>query len=84
MYYVYVLLSDVSRKIYVGFTHDLRKRFHNHNHSEEESYTKKFRPWKIVYYEAYLSENDARNRERKLKYRGRAKTLLKQRLQESL
>ena len=84
MYYVYVLLSNAVGKIYVGFTHDLRKRFHDHNNSKEESYTKKFRPWKLVYYEAYLSENDARNREQKLKYRGRAKALLKQRLQDSL
>ena len=84
MHYVYVLVSNVSEKIYVGFTNDLKKRLHDHNYSDGKSYTSKFRPWILVYYEAYLSGKDARIREQKLKHRGRAKILLRQRLQYSL
>ena len=82
MYYVYVILGQ-NNKIYVGYTSDLRERMRSHNAVENE-YTKKFRPWGLVYYEAYFSLQDAKNRESKLKYRGRAKTLLKQRLFHSL
>ncbi|MEK7091252.1 MAG: hypothetical protein AAB887_01950 [Patescibacteria group bacterium] len=46
--------------------------------------TKNRRPLKLVYYEAYFSEIDARNRERYLKGGGKAKIKLKLRIKESL
>ena len=84
MFYVYIITSEIKDLIYVGYTSDLVQRMKSHNKSNDNDFTKKFKPWKLVYYEAYLSEKDARNREKKLKYRGRAKALLKQRLQNSL
>ena len=83
MYYTYVLISAVKDVIYVGYTADLKQRLFEHNNSIDNNFTKKYRPWKLLYYEAYLSKKDAQNRERKLKYRGRAKALLKQRLSHS-
>ena len=41
-------------------------------------------PWKLVYYEAYCSENDARKREIKLKKHGQTKELLLQSIENSL
>jgi len=40
--------------------------------------------WKLIYYEAYVAEKDARKRERKLKDYGQSRTHLKNRIEESL
>jgi len=66
MFYVYILQSLKSKKLYVGFTADLRRRLNEHN-SGLSSSTKYSIPWNLVYYEDYQSERDARVREKKLK-----------------
>ena len=53
-------------KLYFGYTNELAKRVNEHN-SGQSTFTKYGRPWKLVYYEAYVSEKDARARERQLK-----------------
>ncbi len=64
MYYVYVIRGP--KQFYTGSTKDLKKRFSEH--SENKMFSTKDRgPWEIVYYEASLSEKDARERERYLK-----------------
>ena len=40
--------------------------------------------WRLVYYEAYFSEKDAREREKQLKYHGQALAQLKRRIRHSL
>jgi len=82
MYYVYVIANQ--KQVYVGYTNDLRRRFSEHNSKENEGWTKRDDAWKLVYYEAYNAKQDAQERERKLKQRGRAKTLLKARISRSL
>ena len=62
MFYVYVLESLKSKNLYVGFTNDLKKRVQEHNRGLNFS-TRPYMPWKIIYYEACLSEKDARRRE---------------------
>jgi len=66
MYYVYVLLSQKDNKFYTGFTKDLKLRFEQHNLGKVES-TKNRRPFKLIYYEACLSREDATHREKYLK-----------------
>jgi putative endonuclease len=66
MFYVYYLESDVRDESYVGFTSNLRKRLVEHNRGLNPS-TKRYLPWKLVYYEACLEESDARRREKYLK-----------------
>ena len=83
MYFVYFLKSLKSAKFYIGYTSDLKKRLVEHN-SRKNCSTKEDTPWKLIYYEAFESERDALMRERRLKYDGRAKVLLKRRLQNSL
>jgi putative endonuclease len=51
---------------YVGSTNDLRRRFNEHNTGQSPS-TKNRRPFKLVYYEACISDADARKREKYLK-----------------
>lgn len=70
-YYTYVLKSQKDDKLYTGSTKNLRKRFEQHQKGEVFS-TKSRRPFKLIYYEACLSEADARRREKSLKtFRGK-------------
>ena len=69
--------------MYVGYSADLRRRFAEHNAGLSQ-YTKHGVPWELVYYEAFLSETDARTREQKLKRHAQGIGQLKNRLQHSL
>ena len=75
MYYVYLLKNAEMQELYYGYTNDLERRLKEHNTDHK---------WELIYYEAYRSESDARERERKLKYYGQTRTCLKNRLKESL
>ena len=79
MYYFYVLQSQRNRKLYFGYTSDLKKRYNEHN-SGKVNYTSKYIPYKLLYYEAYLSESQARERERQIKHHGKAYKALKNRI----
>lgn len=83
MFYFYILKSVRDKKLYVGFSEDLQRRFQEHNKGKVNS-TKNRRPFKLIYYEAYNSEKDARNRERQIKRRSNALNSLKRRLINSL
>lgn len=78
MFYTYLLQSEKDHKLYAGYTSDLRKRFKEHNSSKNFS-TKHRVPFRLIYYEACLSEEDARAREKFLKS-GPGKKYLKNRL----
>jgi len=82
MQYVYVLKSGKNGRMYTGSTNDLRKRFKEHNNGKS-NWTKKGIPWKLVYYEGCLNEEDARSRELYLKS-GTGKRYLKNRLKRFL
>lgn len=79
MYYVYILKSKIREEIYIGSTNNLKRRLKEHNSGMETS-TKRYAPWELYYYEAYLSENLARLREKKLKHNGNAIRELKKRI----
>lgn len=64
MFYVYVLQSGGHR--YVGKTSDLKRRLTEHNTGKNRS-TKAFRPWELIFYEAYIEVEDATRREAYLK-----------------
>ncbi len=83
MFYVYVVKSMKNGTLYLGSTNDLKRRLSEHN-SGLSSYTKKYAPYGLVYYEAYKSESDARRRESNLKLRANALNQLKRRIVESL
>jgi predicted GIY-YIG superfamily endonuclease len=59
MHYVYILNSLVNiSQSYIGSTTDLKKRLESHNYGENK-HTSKFKPWKIVWYCAFLSKERA-------------------------
>lgn len=83
MYYVY-FLRNASNKVYVGYTNDLRRRIEEHNSGRGGKYTKHKGLFKLVYYEAYRSEKDAKRREENLKLHKKAYAQLRGRISESL
>lgn len=66
MMYVYIIESRKNGKWYIGMTNNLRKRFWQHSNGQSP-YTKGRGPWKLIYYEASIDEEDARSRELYLK-----------------
>jgi putative endonuclease len=83
MFYVYVLKSIKCDELYIGFTNDLKKRLIEHNKGNVFS-TKTKQSYKLIYYEAYITEADARRRESMLKLRGQARVHLLTRLKDTL
>lgn len=82
MFFTYILKSKKDKKMYTGYTNDLRKRFNQHNSSEVYS-TKNRGPFNLIYYEACLNEQDAKSREKYLKT-GMGKRYFKNRLKRFL
>jgi len=67
MYYVYILKSAVNpSQTYVGSSSDIEKRLESHN-SGANKHTRKFRPWKIVWYSAFEIQEKALTFEKYLK-----------------
>lgn len=78
MFYTYILRSKKDGNLYTGFTPDLKRRVAQHNSGKVQS-TKSRRPFVLIYYEACLVEQDARDRERYLKS-GMGKRFIRNRL----
>jgi len=74
MYYVYLIKNHSEKQTYLGYTNNLKRRLREHNDKKPE----------LIYYEAYKSEKDAREREMKLKQRGQSVRRLKEKLKDSL
>ncbi len=66
MQYVYVIQSKKNNEMYTGCTKDLKSRLILHNAKKVTS-TKKSASFTLIYYEAFVNEKDAFNRERYMK-----------------
>jgi putative endonuclease len=66
MQYVYVLRSKKDNQLYVGCTHDLKKRLAEHN-SKKVPATSDRTPLEMIHYEAFSNKYDAFFREKWLK-----------------
>lgn len=75
MHWVYILKNRKDGKLYYGYTNNLERRLKEHDVDNK---------WKFIGCEGYASALDARERERKLKHYGQARTHLKNRLRRSL
>lgn len=65
-YSVYVIQSEVDKRLYVGLSSNIEKRLRSHNNGETFS-TKGYRPWKLIYSEIVGKRKEAREREKYLK-----------------
>jgi putative endonuclease len=63
---VYILVSVVNGKYYVGCTNSFEKRIIKHN-SGKVYWTKRYKPWKLIYKEEYKTLSEARKREKQIK-----------------
>ncbi|MBI2406270.1 MAG: GIY-YIG nuclease family protein [Candidatus Harrisonbacteria bacterium] len=81
-YYVYILISVKDKNCYTGFTTNLRERLQQHARGEVKS-TRNRRPLKLIHYEYFINEQDARAREVFLKS-GFGRDQLRQSLKHTL
>jgi len=81
-FYVYVLFSLKDNKFYTGFTIDLKDRLQRHARGEVKS-TSNRRPLKLIHYEYFIDEKDAKAREVFLKS-GYGRDNLKKSLKQTL
>ena len=78
MYYTYILFSIKDKKLYIGYSADLKTRIEKHLKGHVKI-TKNRLPLQLVYYEAFISEKAARDQE--LFYKtGQGRRILKKRL----
>jgi len=77
-YFVYVLGTYDNKKLitYVGYTNNLEKRLNLHNTGKGAKFTKG-RVWKLMYYEKYLTKNEAISREYYIKKNRKFRNLIK-------
>ena len=82
MCYVYVLQSLLDRQLYIGYTNDLKRRIKEHNTRKDSIGIKK--PFRLIYYEATISMQDATRREHNLKLKGNSYKELKKRIKNCI
>lgn len=81
-YYVYTLFSLGDKKLYTGLTTNLKDRLSRHARGEVRS-TVNRKPLKLIHYEYFINEDDAKAREVFLKS-GFGRSNLKKALQRTL
>ena len=63
----YILHSPTSNKYYIGHTTEpIEERLRKHN-THHNGFTGKYRDWILIYFENFLSKNEAYAREREVK-----------------
>ena len=71
-YYVYIL-TNATRKLYVGVTNDLERRMHQHRSKLVPGFTNKYNISWLVYYEQTSNVEAALAREKQMKAWRRSK-----------
>ena len=66
-------MSSISGVLYIGVTSDLLRRVYEHKNGLIDSFSKKYKCHKLVYYEVASYVHDALNREKQLKRWNRRK-----------
>ncbi len=65
-YYVYILASR-SRTLYTGITSNLERRMYEHRSGAMEGFTKRYKIYRLVYFEVFGSAVAAISREKQVK-----------------
>lgn len=66
LYYIYILQSEKDEQFYTGYTTNLEERIKYHNEGKVQS-TKQRIPFRLIYFEGCLNQQDATHREKYLK-----------------
>lgn len=67
MYYVYIIQSKKDNSYYKGITEDVEQRLNEHN-SGSSKYSSSKKPYKLIWYCAFLSKEKALQFEKYLKH----------------
>ncbi len=67
MYFVYAIYSSAFEKIYIGYSSNPEKRLISHNDPQNRGWTRKYRPWKLIFTHRHSSKTAALKREKQLK-----------------
>jgi len=67
MHWVYIIYSPSADKFYVGSSSNPEGRLLAHNHPQNNGWTKRHQPWKLVYTQSYTTKQEAEAAERKIK-----------------
>lgn len=68
-FFVYILYAPSFDKYYIGQTADIKQRLLDHNHSEKNNFTSRYRPWNLMLSIPVPSRNIALRMERYIKNR---------------
>ena len=66
MFLTYILKSKIFSKTYVGHTNNIEKRLIEHN-NEKNVFSKRYKPWVIIYKESFNSLEESVKREKYFK-----------------
>ena len=69
--------------MYIGSSDNLKRRIREHNEGIGGTYTKNNRPFKLLFYEAYISKSDALKQEKFYKT-GYGREVLRGKIENSL
>ena len=83
MYYVYILNNRKVRKLYIGYTADLRRRLKEHQNGKVRTTRVFGQDVELIYYEAYKNKQDAEDREKSFKRSGSVYNGLVKRIKRS-
>jgi putative endonuclease len=76
-FYVYILTNETNTVLYTGVTRDLKVRVWEHkNNVYSNSFTSRYKVYKLVYYEHFTYILNAIDREKQIKAGPRRKKLL--------
>ncbi len=78
MYFVYILESLNTGRIYIGMTENIEQRIKEHNAGRVSS-TKGYRSYSVIYTEEYPDKTSARKREIQIKKSGVTRREIKMR-----
>ncbi len=72
-YFVYIMTTMTNKVLYTGVTNDLQRRVLEHRSDKGGVFTKKYKLYKLVYYESGNSISSALAREKQIKGGSRKK-----------
>ncbi len=74
-YFIYIMTTMTNTVLYTGITNDLQRRVIEHRSDKGSKFTKKYKLYKLVYFESGDNVNSALAREKQIKGGSRNKKI---------